>query len=47
MPLQSHMKSSDTSAAESGSEVEEIASPKTTRSYLHPILAPVSEEVLA
>ncbi|XVF36065.1 hypothetical protein REPUB_Repub19eG0026200 [Reevesia pubescens] len=38
------IKSSDTSAAESGSEVEEIASPKTTRSYLHPILAPVSEE---
>ncbi|XVE69838.1 hypothetical protein DITRI_Ditri10aG0023800 [Diplodiscus trichospermus] len=38
------MKSSDTSAAESGSEVEEITSPKTTRSYLHPILAPVSEE---
>ncbi|XP_022769031.1 phosphatidylinositol/phosphatidylcholine transfer protein SFH6-like isoform X3 [Durio zibethinus] len=38
------IKSSDTSAAESGSEMEEIASPKTTRSYLHPILAPVSEE---
>ncbi|OMO87538.1 hypothetical protein CCACVL1_08955 [Corchorus capsularis] len=40
----SHIKSSDTSAAESGSEVEEIASPKTTRSYLHPLLDPVSEE---
>ncbi|XP_021283694.1 phosphatidylinositol/phosphatidylcholine transfer protein SFH8-like [Herrania umbratica] len=38
------IKSSDTSTAESGSDVEEIASPKTTRSYLHPILAPVSEE---
>ncbi|KAG8494242.1 hypothetical protein CXB51_011481 [Gossypium anomalum] len=38
------IKSSDTSAAESGSEVEELASPKKTRSYLHPILAPVSEE---
>ncbi|KAK8988987.1 hypothetical protein V6N11_030358 [Hibiscus sabdariffa] len=38
------MKSSDTSAAESGSEVEDITSPKKTRTYLHPILAPVSEE---
>ncbi|XP_022762141.1 phosphatidylinositol/phosphatidylcholine transfer protein SFH8-like [Durio zibethinus] len=38
------IKSSDTSAAESGSEAEEIASPKATRSNLHPILAPVSEE---
>ncbi|XVF63809.1 hypothetical protein PTKIN_Ptkin09bG0116500 [Pterospermum kingtungense] len=38
------IKSSDTSAAESGSEVEEIGSPKATKSYLHPILAPVSEE---
>ncbi|XP_039043350.1 phosphatidylinositol/phosphatidylcholine transfer protein SFH8-like isoform X2 [Hibiscus syriacus] len=38
------MKSSDTSVAESGSEVEEIASPIPTRNYLHPILAPVSEE---
>nr|KJB58223.1 hypothetical protein B456_009G199800 [Gossypium raimondii] len=38
------IKSSDTSTAESGSEVEELASPKKTRSYLHPILAPVSEE---
>ncbi|KAE8712667.1 Phosphatidylinositol/phosphatidylcholine transfer protein SFH6 [Hibiscus syriacus] len=38
------MKSSDTSAADSGSEVEDITSPKKTRSYLHPILAPVSEE---
>lgn len=39
------MKSSDTSTAESGSEVEEIASPKVTRSYLLPKLTPVSEEV--
>ncbi|KAK8580883.1 hypothetical protein V6N12_071133 [Hibiscus sabdariffa] len=38
------MKSSDTSAAESGSEVEDITSPKKTRTYLHPILAPVNEE---
>ncbi|KAK8624410.1 hypothetical protein V6N13_065755 [Hibiscus sabdariffa] len=38
------MKSSDTSIAESGSEVEEIASPIPNRNYLHPILAPVSEE---
>ncbi|XP_039065589.1 phosphatidylinositol/phosphatidylcholine transfer protein SFH8-like, partial [Hibiscus syriacus] len=38
------MKSSDTSVVESGSEVEEFASPIPTRNYLHPILAPVSEE---
>ncbi|GMI78540.1 hypothetical protein like AT2G21520 [Hibiscus trionum] len=38
------IKSSDASTAESGSEVEEIASPMPTRNYLHPILAPVSEE---
>ncbi|GMI89752.1 hypothetical protein like AT2G21520 [Hibiscus trionum] len=38
------MKGSDTSIAESGSDVEEIASPIPNRNYLHPILAPVSEE---
>ncbi|KAB2089877.1 hypothetical protein ES319_A03G090800v1 [Gossypium barbadense] len=38
------IKSSDTSTAESGSEVEEIVSPMPTKSYLHPLLAPVSEE---
>lgn len=41
------IRSGDTSAAESGSEVEEIASPKPTRSYLHPRLTPVCEEVSA
>lgn len=39
------IRSSDTSTAESGSEVEEMASPKATRSYLQPKLTPVSEEV--
>lgn len=39
------IRSSDTSTAESGSEVEEMASPKTTRSYLQPKLTPVCEEV--
>ncbi|KAJ9186546.1 hypothetical protein P3X46_002105 [Hevea brasiliensis] len=38
------MKTSDTSTAESGSEVEDVASPKTTRSYLLPRLTPVCEE---
>ncbi|KAJ7966786.1 Phosphatidylinositol/phosphatidylcholine transfer protein [Quillaja saponaria] len=37
-------KSSDTSTAESGSEVEEIASPKASGSYLNPRLTPVHEE---
>lgn len=39
------IRSSDTSTAESGSEVEEIASPKATRSYIQPKLTPVCEEV--
>ncbi|XP_031269135.1 phosphatidylinositol/phosphatidylcholine transfer protein SFH8-like [Pistacia vera] len=43
-PRFSMIKGSDTSAAESGSEVEEIASPKPTSSYLVPRLTPVSEE---
>ncbi|XP_034198928.1 phosphatidylinositol/phosphatidylcholine transfer protein SFH8-like isoform X3 [Prunus dulcis] len=38
------IRSSDTSTAESGSEVEEIASPKATRSYIQPKLTPVCEE---
>lgn len=36
---------SDTSTADSGSEVEEITSPKANRSYLQPRLTPVREEV--
>lgn len=43
----SQVKSGDTSAAESGSEVEDIASPKPTGSYLLPKLTPVCEEVSA
>ncbi|XP_050366521.1 phosphatidylinositol/phosphatidylcholine transfer protein SFH8-like [Argentina anserina] len=42
-----NMRSSDTSTAESGSEVEEMASPKATRSYLQPKLTPVCEEARA
>ncbi|CAK7346329.1 unnamed protein product [Dovyalis caffra] len=38
------IKTSDTSTAESGSEVEDVVSPKPTGSYLLPTLAPVSEE---
>ncbi|KAJ6931400.1 hypothetical protein NC652_014790 [Populus alba x Populus x berolinensis] len=38
------VKTSDTSTAESGSEVEDVVSPKPTGSYLLPRLAPVSEE---
>lgn len=37
--------SSDTSTAESGSEAEDIASPKALRSYSHLRLTPVREEV--
>ncbi|KAM7257524.1 hypothetical protein ACFE04_013265 [Oxalis oulophora] len=40
-------KKSDASTGESGSEVDDIASPKPNRNYLHPILAPVSEEAKA
>lgn len=39
------MRSSDTSTAESGSEVEEIGSPKVTKSLSLPTLTPVTEEV--
>lgn len=38
--------SSDTSTAESGSEAEDIASPKAVRSYSHLRLTPVREEVI-
>ncbi|XP_059653767.1 phosphatidylinositol/phosphatidylcholine transfer protein SFH6-like isoform X2 [Cornus florida] len=38
------MKNSDTSTAESGSEAEDIASPKAMRSYSHLRLTPVREE---
>ncbi|XP_024457000.1 phosphatidylinositol/phosphatidylcholine transfer protein SFH8 isoform X4 [Populus trichocarpa] len=40
------VKTSDTSTAESGSEVEDVVSPKPTGSYLLPRLAPVSEEAM-
>ncbi|XP_065881822.1 phosphatidylinositol/phosphatidylcholine transfer protein SFH8-like [Euphorbia lathyris] len=46
-PCYSVIKTSDTSAAESGSEVEDVVSPKPTRSYSLPSLAPVSEEARA
>ncbi|KAM7482626.1 hypothetical protein LguiB_007209 [Lonicera macranthoides] len=38
------LKSSDTSTAESGSEAEDIASPKAIRTYSHLRLTPVREE---
>ncbi|XP_024979459.1 phosphatidylinositol/phosphatidylcholine transfer protein SFH8-like isoform X2 [Cynara cardunculus var. scolymus] len=38
------LRSSDTSTAESGSEAEDIASPKAMRSYSHLRLTPVREE---
>ncbi|KAF3446353.1 hypothetical protein FNV43_RR11532 [Rhamnella rubrinervis] len=38
------VRSSDTSTAESGSEVEEMASPKSSRSYVQSRLTPVCEE---
>ena len=39
------IRSSDTSTAESGSEIEEMASPRVNKSYSLPKLTPVSEEV--
>lgn len=44
--ISDQVKFSDTSTAESGSEAEDIASPKATRSYSHLRLTPVREEVL-
>lgn len=38
------VRSSDTSTAESGSEVEEMASPKVNKSSVQPRLTPVCEE---
>ncbi|KAJ9537771.1 hypothetical protein OSB04_030504 [Centaurea solstitialis] len=38
------LRSSDTSTAESGSEADDIASPKATRTYSHLRLTPVREE---
>ncbi|KAL5557993.1 hypothetical protein UlMin_034204 [Ulmus minor] len=38
------IRSSDTSTAESGSEIEEMASPRVNKSYSLPKLTPVSEE---
>lgn len=43
--LLNQVRSSDTSTAESGSEVEEMASPKSSRTYLQSRLTPVCEEV--
>ncbi|KAF6154620.1 hypothetical protein GIB67_020127 [Kingdonia uniflora] len=39
------IRSGDVSTAESGSEAEDITSPKATRRYTHPLLTPVREEV--
>ncbi|XP_010263587.1 PREDICTED: phosphatidylinositol/phosphatidylcholine transfer protein SFH8-like isoform X4 [Nelumbo nucifera] len=43
-PYYPTIKSGEASTAESGSEAEDISSPKAIRSYLHPRLTPVREE---
>ncbi|XP_021892805.1 phosphatidylinositol/phosphatidylcholine transfer protein SFH6-like [Carica papaya] len=43
-PFYPAIKSTDTSTTESGSEMEEITSPKPPKSFLHPKLTPVCEE---
>lgn len=43
--LATQIRSSDASTAESGSEMEEMTSPKASRSYSQPMLTPVREEV--
>lgn len=43
--LREQIRSSDTSTGESGSEVEDITSPKASGNCINPILTPVQEEV--